>query len=128
MLKRKKKRIKDLEPKVGSLIPIYLDYKNQLKFEGFAKLIRKEPQISLTFFADNEEFSEEWHPNIYVAERWLVEFTSWQKTIFRTHRWIRRLVRPATRIRKGGDSVMSLYTTYDQNIEEEILPETDFWE
>lgn len=74
----RKRRIKDKPLKIGALVPIYRDYKNQLNFEGFAKLLKKEPKVSLTF-ADNEEVPEDWHPAIYVAERWLVEFTTWQK-------------------------------------------------
>lgn len=108
--------------RLGARIPIYKDYKNKEGFEEFAVLLKKEPKISLTFFADNDKVPEDWHPPIYIAERWLVEFTSWQGTKFRTHRWIRKLIRPATKIRAGGDSVMSLYTTYDQKIEKE-LPE-----
>lgn len=102
------------------MVPIYLDYRNQLRFEDFAKLIKKEQRITLTFFADNEIVPEDWHPAIYIAERWLVEFTSWQKTTFRTHRWIRKMIRPASKIRKGGDSVMALYTTYEEKPEKEI--------
>ncbi len=111
---------------VGAMVPIYMDYRNKERFEGFAKLLKKESKIGLTFFADNEKVSEDWHPAIYISERWLVEFTTWQKTTFRTHRWIRKLIRPATKIRQGGDSVMSLYTTYDHKIEKED-PE-DKWE
>lgn len=110
---------------MGATLPIYRDFKNGLGFEDFAVLLKKEDQQTLTFFADYEEVPEDWHPSIYIAERWLVEFTTWQKTTFRTHRWIRRLVRPASKVRKGGDSVMSLYTTYDHKIED--IPDNDDW-
>lgn len=125
---RAPRKLRDAAKKLrpGDHIPIYLDWRNAQKFEEWGTLLRPTGQKSLTFFDDYEKVEEEYHPSIYEGERWLVEFITWQRTVFRTYRWIRRLVRPSSKIREGGDSVMSLYTTYQEKFE--ILPETDHWE